>query len=198
MIAHLSGKLLHKEPGLCIIDVGGVGYGVSVSLTTFSALPEVGGNVGIQVHTHVREDQLVLFGFATHLERELFRRLISVSGVGPKIALAILSGLSPEDLIHSIGSGNAPRLSSIPGIGTKTAQRMIVELKDVLPAIAGGKPFGVAPSAQASVRDDALSALLNLGYPKGAAESALDKAALAEGTTIEEAVRAGLKELCKA
>jgi Holliday junction DNA helicase RuvA len=197
MIVHLSGKLLQKEPSHCVVDVGGVGYGVSVSLNTFSTLPEVGEPVGIPIFTYVREDQLVLFGFATNHEREVFRRLISVSGVGPKIALAILSGLSPNDLIDAISTGNAARLSSIPGIGIKTAQRMIVELKGVLPAQAGGVGIGIS-SGRTSVRDDAVSALLNLGYAKSAAEAALDNAGLAEGITIEEAVRAGLKELCKA
>lgn len=197
MIVYLNGKLLQKEPNHCVVDVGGVGYGVSISLNTFGALPEIGEAVAIPIFTYVREDQFVLFGFTTNEERELFRRLISVSGVGPKIALAILSGLTARDLIDAISQGNAARLSSIPGIGNKTAQRMIVELKGVLPAHIAEAGRG-QPTGRMAIREDALSALMNLGYAKAAAEAALDKTTLADDTTIEEAVRAGLKELCKA
>jgi len=196
MIVQLSGTLLHKEPSHCVVDVGGVGYGVNVSLTTFSELPEVGSGVKLPIHTYVREDQLVLFGFATTAERELFRRLISISGIGPKIALAVLSGIRPKDLVDVIGRGDDARLSSIPGIGKKTAQRMIVELKGMLPPdLSGAAGTG---GEERSVRDDAVSALVNLGYTKAAAQAAVDRAAPADDATIEEAIRAGLKELCKA
>ncbi len=196
MIVNLSGVLLEKEPGHCVVDVGGVGYGVRVSLSTFGQLPDVGKEVKLPIHTYVREDQLVLYGFSTAGERVLFCKLISISGVGPKIALAVLSGLPPDDLVEAIGSGDAARLSGIPGIGKKTASRMIVELKGMLPddlKIGGG-----ASSATRSIRIDAVSALMNLGYSKTHAESALDKVELTDDTTIEEAIRTGLKELCKA
>lgn len=195
MIVNLSGVLLEKEPGHCVIDVGGVGYGVRVSLSTFGQLPDAGCEVRLPIHTYVREDQLVLYGFATAAERELFCKLISISGVGPKIALAVLSGLPPEDLVRAIGSGDAARLSSIPGIGKKTASRMIVELKGMLP---DDLRIGGLSGAKRSIRDDAVSALMNLGYSKAHAESALDKVELTDETTIEEAIRTGLKELCKA
>jgi Holliday junction DNA helicase RuvA len=196
MIVNLSGVLLEKEPGHCVVDVGGVGYGVRVSLSTFGQLPNAGEEVKLPIHTYVREDQLVLYGFATAGERALFCKLISISGVGPKLALAVLSGLPPDDLVEAIGSGDAARLSGIPGIGKKTASRMIVELKGMLPddlRIGGG-----ASGATRSIRGDAVSALMNLGYPKAHAESALDKVELTDETSIEEAIRTGLKELCKA
>lgn len=195
MIVQLSGTLVQKEPGHCVVDVGGVGYGVSVSLTTFGQLPEAGKEVTLPVHTYVREDQLVLFGFATAKERLMFRKLITISGIGPKIALAILSGLSPDDLLASVGRSDAARLSSIPGIGKKTAERMIVELRGMIPenfstaGAAGGAP---------SVREDSISALVNLGYTRAAAEAALAKARPDEGATLEATIRAALKELCKA
>lgn len=195
MIVNLTGVLLEKEPGHCVVDVGGVGYGVRVSLSTFSQLPDAGREVTLPIHTYVREDQLVLYGFATANERELFCKLISISGVGPKIALAVLSGLPPDDLVEAIGSGDAARLSGIPGIGKKTASRMIVELKGMLP---DDLKVGGASGATRSIRGDAVSALMNLGYPKAQAESALDKVELTDDTTIEEAIRTGLKELCKA
>ena len=196
MIVQLSGTLLQKEPGHCVVDVGGVGYGVNVSFSTFGQLPETGQGVTLPIHTYVREDQLVLFGFATSGERELFRKLISISGVGPKLALAVLSGLKPEDLIDAIGRGDAARLSGMPGIGRKTAQRMIVELKGMLPADL--TPGSGGATGTRTVMDDAVSALTNLGYTKTAAQAAIEKAACAEDATIEEAVKAGLKELCKA
>ncbi len=197
MIVHLSGILLHKEPGHCVIDVDGVGYGIQMSLSTFSALPEVGEAVKMPIHTYVREDQLVLFGFTTTEERKLFLKLIAISGIGPKIALAVLSGLPPADLIETISTGDAHRLSSIPGIGKKTAQRMIVELRGMLPddLKAGG---GVSTGHARSVREEAISALIHLGYTRAVAESALIRAKVATDATIEEAVKASLKELCKA
>jgi Holliday junction DNA helicase RuvA len=196
MIVNLSGVLLEKEPGHCVVDVGGVGYGVRVSLSTFSQLPDEGKEVKLPIHTYVREDQLVLYGFATPAERTLFCKLISITGVGPKLALAVLSGLPPEDLVEAITAGDAARLSGIPGIGKKTASRMIVELKGMLPdelAIGGG-----SAGTTRSIRGDAVSALMNLGYPKAQAESALDRIEMTDETSIEEAIRTALKELCKA
>lgn len=197
MIVHLSGILLHKEPSHCVIDVDGVGYGVHMSLATFSSLPEVGEAVKMPVHTYVREDQLVLFGFTSNEERALFLKLIAISGIGPKIALAVLSGLPPADLIETIGSGDALRLSTIPGIGKKTAQRVIVELKGMLPDDLKTASGGSAGQPR-SVREEAISALIYLGYTRAVAEAALTRANLGAETTIEEAVKASLKELCKA
>ena len=197
MIVHLTGTLLAKEPHRCVIDVGGVGYGVSVSLSTFGMLPEAGGPVSLPIYTYVREDQLVLYGFAEELERGLFLKLIGISGVGPKTAIAILSGLPPIDLVDAIRNGDHGRLSSIPGVGKKTAERMIVELRDVLAR--EGKTSALRPGLpQSSFREEVLSALTNLGYKRPFAEAALAKAAVGEGTTIEAALRAALKELCRA
>jgi Holliday junction DNA helicase RuvA len=197
MIVHLSGILLHKEPSHCIVDVGGVGYGVNVSLNTFSLLPEAGEAVKLPIHTYVREDQLVLYGFASAEERKVFLKLIAISGIGPKTALAVLSGLSPYDLIKTISAGDVHRLSTVPGIGKKTAQRMIVELKGMLPEDL--MPSSDNASGQSvTIRDEAVSAFVHLGYTKAVAENALNKAGIKGDVTIEEAVRAGLKELCKA
>ena len=133
MIAHLRGSLLEKQPNRIIVDVGGVGYDVSVPLSTFYGLGEAGATVALRIHTHVREDALALFGFATRLEQELFERLIGVSGIGPKLALAVLSGIEPPDLIRAIERGDVARLTAIPGVGKKTAERIVLELKDRLP-----------------------------------------------------------------
>ncbi len=195
MIVQLSGTLVQKEPGHCVVDVGGVGYGVQVSLTTFSQLPDAGKTLTLPIYTHVREDQLVLFGFATTKERMMFRKLISISGVGPKLALAVLSGLSPDDLASAVSASDSARLSNIPGIGKKTAERMIIELRGIIP---DGVEGSGGSGGTAELRNDTISALLNLGYTRGAAESALAKAKLEEGATLEETIRTTLKELCKA
>jgi holliday junction DNA helicase RuvA len=197
MIVHLTGTLLQKEPSHCVVDVGGVGYGVSVSLATYGVLPEAGQPVSLPIHTHVREDQLTLFGFASGLERSLFQKLIGVSGVGPKTALAILSGLPPSDLIEAIGGGDAARLCTIPGIGKKTAERMVVELRDAL-ARDHKLTSSQARSEGAGLREDALSALVNLGYARPVAEKAIEKAKPGETTKVEEVIRGALKELCRA
>ncbi|MFH1831033.1 MAG: Holliday junction branch migration protein RuvA [Pseudomonadota bacterium] len=197
MIVHLSGILLHKEPTHCVVDVGGVGYGVNVSFSTFSTLPEVGNAVKMFIHTYVREDQLVLYGFTSPEERQIFLKLIAISGIGPKIALAVLSGLPPSDLIETISAADASRLSTIPGIGNKTAQRMIIELKGKLPDNLKGSGGSPANSV-ASIREEAISALVHLGYTKAVAENVMIRAGIDKEVTIEEAVKAGLKELCKA
>lgn len=196
MISQLTGTLLEKQPNHCIIDVGGVGYGVHVSLSTYGALPEPGGRVTLPIHTYVREDQLVLFGFATAEERTLFLKLISISGVGPKTAMGILSGLPPAELVEAISRGDAAKLSTVPGVGKKTAERMIVELKDSL-AREVQLLRASASSSFPAVRDDALSALINLGYARPVADAALNKAGCSDEMSVEAAIRAALKELCR-
>jgi Holliday junction DNA helicase RuvA len=197
MIVHLTGTLRAKEPSHCIVDVGGVGYGVHVSLTTFGELPENGTSVSLPIYTYVREDQLVLYGFNSSEERLLFQRLIAVSGVGPRTALAVLSGLPPVELARAISQSDSARLTTIPGIGRKTAERMIVELKDTLGReLAALSPQGASPVPR--IQNDTLSALTNLGYPRAAAERAITKAGITESMLIEEAIRLALKELCRA
>jgi holliday junction DNA helicase RuvA len=197
MIVHLTGTLVQKEPHHCVIDVGGVGYGVHLSLSTYTALPEEGSRVSLPIYTYVREDALLLYGFAEARERALFQRLIGISGVGPKTAMAILSGLPPAELSDAIARGDQARLSSIPGVGRKTAERMIVELKDVLAR--EGRALPSQPGVRSGLlREEVLSALTNLGYKLPVAEAALAKATLGEGTTVEAAIRATLKELCRA
>lgn len=171
MIARLSGKLVEKSPNRLVIDVGGVGYEVLVPLSTFYGLGDAGTLVTLRVHTHVREDVIALYGFASELEQDLFERLIGVSGIGPKLALAVLSGIDPGELVRAIRSQDAARLTRIPGIGKKTAERIGLELKDRLPETA------VAPADAAGggeARDDLLSALVNLGYNRQVAEKAID------------------------
>ena len=163
MIARLSGTVLEKHPMRVVIDVGGVGYDVHVPLSSFSAVGDPGSRLTLRVHTHVREDALVLYGFGSALEQLVFERLIAVSGIGPKLALSVLSGLAPEELVQAIASANVARLTSIPGIGRKTAERIVLELKDKLAAMT---PAG-AIMTPAGPREDLVSALLNLGYHRG-------------------------------
>ena len=171
MIAWLRGVLLEKTPSRIIVDVAGVGYNVQVPLSTFYGLGESGAGVTLRVHTHVREDVIALYGFATSLEQELFERLIAISGVGPKLALAVLSGIEPAELIRAIRVQDVARLTAIPGVGKKTAERIGLELKDRLPPAlqAIGQPQILA-TPHDQLRDDLLSALLNLGYQRAAAE----------------------------
>lgn len=173
MIAHLAGTLLEKHVQRLVIDVGGVGYDVQVPLSTFYAVGEPGARVTLRVHTHVREDALQLFGFVTALELGLFQRLISVSGIGPKVALAVLSGIEPADLIRAVTGSDIARLTRIPGVGKKTSERIIVELKDRLPKLE--EPAASDTAAEPSdVRDNVLSALVNLGYQRAAVEKKVD------------------------
>lgn len=177
LIARITGKLIHKLPNAIIVDVNGVGYELTVPLSTFYVLGEVGTVVGLNVHTHVREDALSLFGFSTDQEKRLFLMLIGVSGIGPRLAVTILSGLGTEELIQAIRLGDLPRLVAIPGVGKKTAERMVVELKDKVSslAIAEATPqttAGLARSGAAMI-DDVVSALVNLGYLKAASEKAV-------------------------
>jgi holliday junction DNA helicase RuvA len=193
LIAHLTGRLFEKHPNRIIIDVGGVGYEVFVPLSTFYGLGDTGSEVAVRVHTHVREDALALYGFASALELELFERLIGVGGIGPKLALAVLSGIEPLDLVRAIQRGDVARLTSIPGVGKKTSERMVLELKDRMPSAPVDEGAAVA-AAQPATRDDVLSALANLGYHRPLAEKAVDaalKAAPDQGfePTLKQALR---------
>ena len=171
MIAHLRGKLLAKHPNQVIVETSGVGYDVTITVPTFSDLPETGTEVALHIHTHVREDALALYGFLRGSEKLLFEKLITVSGIGPKLAITILSGMPAEEMVRSIRGNDVARLTRIPGIGKKTAERMVLELRDKLPET------GLAATPMATplspIEDDVLSALLNLGYQRPAAEKAL-------------------------
>jgi Holliday junction DNA helicase RuvA len=193
MIARLSGTVLEKHPMRVVIDVGGVGYDVHVPLSSFAAVGDPGATLTLRVHTHVREDALLLYGFASSLEQLVFERLIAVSGIGPKLALSVLSGLAPEELVQAIASADVARLTSIPGIGKKTAERIVLELKDKLSAVATG-----AAMSPAGPREDLVSALLNLGYHRPPAEKAVDRA-LQDGPDrgFEPLLRAALKVLSR-
>ncbi|HEX3893834.1 MAG TPA: Holliday junction branch migration protein RuvA [Terracidiphilus sp.] len=174
MIAHLRGKLIHKEPGRAIVEAAGVGYDVIISVPTFTSLPAVGAEASLHIHTQVSEDQIALFGFSDREEKRLFERLITVSGVGPKLAIKMLSGLSPERTVQAIRAQDHAQLTRIPGVGKKLAERLVVELKDKL------EDFAVAPAPSTGVQgpavDDVLSALVNLGYQRPAAEKAIEQA----------------------
>jgi Holliday junction DNA helicase RuvA len=176
MIAHLRGKLLTRHPNLVIVEAGGVGYSVTVSVPTFSELPSLGSEVELHIHTHVREDQLALYGFLRPEEKGLFEKLITVSGIGPKLAITVLSGMPTEDMINAIRGNDLARLTKVPGVGRKTAERMVLELRDKLPPTGGGDQVQVVPSLSAT-QEDVLSALVNLGYQPAAAEKALSQAA---------------------
>jgi holliday junction DNA helicase RuvA len=171
MIAHLRGRLLAKHPNQAIIDIGGVGYDVIISVPTFSDLPASGGEVSLHIHTHVREDTIALYGFLRQSEKQLFEKLISVSGIGPKLAITILSGMPVEEMIGSIRGNDVAKLTRIPGIGRKTAERLVLELRDKLPPVGDAEPAGVTPMN--ALEEDVLSALINLGYQRSAAEKAL-------------------------
>jgi Holliday junction DNA helicase RuvA len=180
MFAHLRGILLEKHPNQAIVEAGGVGYDVIIAVPTFSKLPDVGAEVRLRIHTHVREDALALYGFLSQDEKGLFEKLISVSGIGPTLAVKILSGLAAGDLIAHIRRSEVEKLVRIPGVGKKTAERMVLELKDKLPAVSGAEPTQAQPSLDA-IDQDVLSALLNLGCARPAAEAAVRKAKAAAG-----------------
>ena len=173
MIAHLRGKLIHKEPGHAIVEAGGVGYDVVISVPTFTALPAVGAEASLHIHTQVSEDQIALFGFLDREEKRLFERLITVSGMGPKLAIKILSGLSSERTVQAIRSQDHAQLTRIPGVGKKLAERLVVELKDKLDDFAAPP---VRSAVQGPAAEDVLSALVNLGYQRPAAEKAIEQA----------------------
>ena len=174
MIARLKGTLAEKAPNRLTVDVGGVGYDVLVPLSTFYGIGEPGASVALRIHTHVREDVIALYGFATALEQELFERLISISGIGPKLALAVLSGIDPGELVRAIRSQDVARLTRIPGVGTKTAERIGLELKDRLPLASTTAAGHLEGAAGDDLRSDLLSALINLGYKGQVAEKAVD------------------------
>jgi Holliday junction DNA helicase RuvA len=198
VIAHLRGRIFEKQPNRLVVDVNGVGYDVSVPLSTFYGLGEPGSDIALRIHTHVREDALALYGFATRLEQELFERLISVSGIGPKLALAVLSGIEPPDFIRAIERGDLARLTAIPGVGKKTSERIVLELKDRLPR---PQPAMVAASDSLEASDhrhDVLSALMNLGYHRPLAEKAVESAikATPDGD-FERTLKQALRELAR-
>jgi Holliday junction DNA helicase RuvA len=180
VIAFLRGKLLEKHPNQVIVETGGVGYDVVIPISTFSALPDAGSEVKLRVHTHVREDALSLFGFLTTDEKTIFEKLISVSGIGPTLAIKVLSGMATSDLTAAIRNGHVEQLVRIPGVGKKTAERIVLELKDKLEGVAAmaavGVPATLATSALSVIEQDVMSALLNLGCNRASAEAAVRKA----------------------
>lgn len=200
MIARLRGTLLLKRPGHVIVDVAGVGYKVLIPLSTYYDLPAEGAPASLLVYTHVREDTLALYGFLTELEESLFQRLISVAGVGPALALKVLSGVEVSDLVAAIRRGDLLRLSTIPGVGKKTAERLVLELKEKMVELqtlsgtaASGEP---RPTPESALRDDVLSALVNLGYNRSAAEKAVNEILRSEpGLSFEAALKKGLRRL---
>lgn len=205
MIAHLSGTLLSKQATSVILDVSGVGYEVSIPLSTFYELEDAGSTVQLRIYTHVREDALQLYGFKTARERELFLRLISVSGIGPKLGITLLSGMSADEMISSIRTNNLAKLTLIPGVGRKTAERLVMELRDKVASLSaeveeelGTKTDSAAVPTEDSMRADALSALLNLGYQRNAAEKAVT-AAMSEtpDVSVESILRSSLRKLAK-
>jgi Holliday junction DNA helicase RuvA len=195
MIGQLRGRLAEKRPNQVLVDVGGVGYLVQIPLSTYAALGELHTEVTLLIHTHVREDALALYGFVSAREKHFFELLLSTSGVGPTLALKILSGMNVEELIPAIRGGDLARLTRIPGVGRKTAERIVVELKDKLEVVAfeAGKP---APASPAGIEADVVSALVNLGYDGRAAETAVGEAKREAGAgNFEKLLRAALQSL---
>jgi holliday junction DNA helicase RuvA len=194
MIAHLRGRLIAKHPNQAIVEAAGVGYDVNITVPTFTELPSAGAEVALHIHTHVREDAIALFGFLRAQEKQLFEKLITVSGIGPKLAITILSGMATADMVGAIRSNDFARLTRIPGIGKKTAERMCVELRDKLDAF--GAPQPVAPHS--AVEEDVLSALTNLGYQRAVAGKAIERAVQTAGRENFDAIfRAALAMLSK-
>lgn len=192
MIAHLRGKLISKHPNQAIVETTGVGYEVNISIPTFSDLPALGAEVALFIHTHVREDALALFGFLRPEEKQLFEKLISVSGIGPKLAITILSGMAAEAMVAAIKGNNVGLLTRIPGIGKKTAERMVLELRDKLDS------FGIAPAAAASpLEEDVISALVNLGYNRALVEKAVGRLGSSPGESFDALFRKSLAALAK-
>ncbi len=199
MIAHLRGRIFEKQPNRVVVDVDGVGYQVFVPLSTFYVVGEPGGEVALRIYTHVREDALALYGFATVLEQDLFERLIGISGIGPKLALSVLSGIEPLDLVQAIDRGDVGRLTGIPGVGKKTSERIVLELKDRLPRISRtAAEAAIGEAEPAPLRDDLLSALVNLGYHRPLAEKAVGSALkAAPNAGFERTLKQALRELAK-
>ena len=189
MISHLRGALLEKNPNSVVVDVHGVGYEVTIPVSAYSSLPAVGAEVALHIHTHVREDALSLFGFVSSADKALFEKLISVSGIGPKLAVTALSGLAAPELMAAIRNGAVDQLVKIPGVGKKTAERMVLELRDKLDNI--GEPARAVSVSQANfnaIEQDAISALMNFGSARAAAEAAVTKARVADGANDFDAL----------
>ena len=194
MIAHLRGRLISKHPNQAIVEAGGVGYDVTITVPTFSDLPALGSEVALHIHTHVREDAIALFGFLRADEKQLFEKLITVSGIGPKLAITILSGMATADMVGAIRGNDFGRLTRIPGIGKKTAERMCVELRDKLDAF--GAPQTATPVS--AIEEDVISALTNLGYQRTLAEKSVERAVASAGRENFDAIfRAALGALSK-
>jgi Holliday junction DNA helicase RuvA len=201
MIAFLRGKVLDKHPNRLVVDVQGVGYDVHVPLSTYYEVGDPGADVMLHVHTHVREDALQLYGFLTPFEQQIFERLIGISGIGPRLAVAVLSGIDPRELVGAVQRGDVARLTAIPGIGKKTAERIVLELRDRLPQLAGVPAAGAAspPSAADRLRDDLVSALVNLGYHRPQAEKTVESTIKSdEAPGFEAALKRALKEMMRA
>jgi len=196
MIAHLRGKLLAKHPNQAIVETAGVGYDVTISVPTFSELPALGAEVALNIHTHVREDTIALYGFLRPAEKILFEKLITVSGIGPKLAITILSGMPADEMVGAIRANDVARLTRIPGVGKKTAERMVLELRDKLPETAPATIAAAAPIS--ATEEDVLSALVNLGYQRPAAEKALQAGVKnGKGGSFDSLFRATLGALSK-
>lgn len=196
MIAHLRGKLLAKHPNQAIVETAGVGYDVTISVPTFSDLPALGADVALHIHTHVREDVIALYGFLRPSEKLLFEKLISVSGIGPKLGITILSGMPADEMVGAIRGNDVARLTRIPGIGRKTAERMVLELRDKLPEAA--PTTAPASPVMSGAEEDVLSALVNLGYQRAAAEKALALATkTGKGQSFDALFRGALAALSK-
>ncbi len=199
MIGQLRGQLLQKKPNVLLLDVHGVGYEVFIPLTSFYELPGEGSEITLKIHTHVREDALTLFGFRSQREKDLFLKLISISGIGPKLAIAILSGAQVEELAQAIAEGNLVRLTAIPGVGRKTAERLVLELKSqITPFLLPEQMEAARASAKpTALEEDVLSALTNLGYPRASAEKALSMVLRSEECerTFEDVLRNTLRRL---
>ena len=196
MITQLTGTLLKKSPTEVVITVGGVGYAVHISLSTFGSLPDINSPITILTYHHIRDDAQLLFGFGSEQERDVFKLLIAVSGIGPKLAQTILSGIQPDELIRTISQGNVGMLTSVPGIGKKTAERMILELKDKVTKIATGDVQTGIPTAAQSIRTEALTALMSLGFSRDKAEQSIRSVLTATGgkeISVEDLIKKALK-----
>ena len=197
MIAHLIGKLIYKSPDHSIVDVNGIGYKIFTPLSTYYVLPKTGDSVTLHIHTRVREDELKLFGFLTEEEQTIFEKLITINKVGPKLALGILSGMSPANLLTAVMSNDAARLSAIPGVGKKTAERLTLEMKDKLSDLTFGMEHQPDTESPGESYEDALSALVNLGYKKPQAEKSLKSAynKMGKDSSLEDLIKESLNNL---
>jgi holliday junction DNA helicase RuvA len=197
VIAQINGTLAHKVPGEIIVDVGGVGYQIFIPLSVFYRLPEIGESVSLYVHTHLREDALQLFGFQGQEEKQVFLLLNSVAGIGPKLAVNILSGIPADELAHALKDGDQLRLVSIPGVGKKLAERMIVELRDKFMTLTSFSSDTVGPSDGSQMMRDAVSALVNLGYRKADAEKNVRDIIQKGPYTLEEVLTEVLRRMSR-